>query len=349
MKNNIDHLRITPNASMHYALQVIDKGAVQIALVVDEVGKLLGTLTDGDIRRGLLKGLSLESSVESIYYRTPTVAMVTDTNEAILQIALRKKLHQIPIINEEGKVVALREIDDLVQPSQKSNKVVLMAGGLGKRLGDLTRNTPKPMLNVGNKPILQTIIESFSKSGYTSIVLSVNYLSHKIENYFGDGSNFGVTIEYVHETERMGTAGALSLMRNMLSEPFFVMNADLLTNVDFEKLHQFHIMQNPVATMAVREYDFQVPYGVVNIEDDRVTSIIEKPVHKFFVSAGIYMLSPAVLEYVPDGHFFDMPSLFDKLIQEGQYASSFPIHEYWLDIGRMSDFERANDEFNGVF
>jgi dTDP-glucose pyrophosphorylase len=345
----IEHIKLTPTSTIREALKVIDSGAMQIAVVVGNKNQLLGTLTDGDIRRGLLNGLSIESSIEDIFFKKPTVAKVSDTNEEILQKALTKKLHQIPILDEANRVLGIVEIDELIKPKAKNNKVVLMAGGLGTRLGELTKTTPKPMLHVGNKPILQTIIENFAKYGYTNIIISVNYLSHVIENYFGDGRTFGVSIEYIHEKERMGTAGALSLMQDLLKDPFFVMNGDLLTNVNFEHLHDFHLSQKATGTMGVREYDFQVPYGVVNIEEGRVKSIIEKPVHKFFVSAGIYMLSPEALSLIPSGEFFDMPSLFEKIIDKNDKASSFPIHEYWLDIGRMNDYERANSEYHEVF
>jgi len=237
----------------------------------------------------------------------------------------------------------------LIQPQRRSNKVVLMAGGLGTRLSPLTDSTPKPMLHVGNKPILETIIDRFSACGYGEIILSVKYKSHLIEEYFKDGAAFGVNIEYVHEEKRMGTAGALSLMSKRLDEPFFVMNADLLTSVNFENLHNYHLSQHAVATMGVREYDFQVPYGVVNVKDNYILSIEEKPIHKFFVSAGIYMFCPSILDYVPQDKFFDMPSLFSTLIAENLKTVSFPIREYWLDIGRMSDYERANLEYTGIF
>jgi NDP-sugar pyrophosphorylase family protein len=216
-------------------------------------------------------------------------------------------------------------------------------------LSPLTDTTPKPMLHVGNKPILETIIENFAKYGYGEIILSVNYKSQIIQDYFGSGSAHGVNIQYVHETKRMGTAGALTFIRDSLTEPFFVMNGDLLTNINFEHMHDYHISHDVVATMAVREYDFQVPYGVVNVAEGQILSIEEKPIHKFFVSAGIYMLAPQVLEEIPDNEFFDMPVLFEKLLKNGKKAVSFPLREYWLDIGRMSDFERANSEYSAVF
>jgi dTDP-glucose pyrophosphorylase/predicted transcriptional regulator len=347
--NNFRKVLLAPSASIREALEIIDSGAMKIALVVDESEKLLGTITDGDIRRAILDGRCLDHSIEGIYYRTPMTCGINDSKEKILQIAATQKLYQIPIVDDVGRIIGIAEVDELLQPARRTNKVVIMAGGLGTRLSPLTDSTPKPMLHVGNKPILETIIENFAKCGYPEIILSVSYKSNLIEEYFGDGKALGVSIEYVHEAKRMGTAGALSLVQERLSAPFFVMNGDLLTNINFNHLHDFHVSHDAMATMAVREYDFQVPYGVVSVRDGRILAIEEKPVQKFFVSAGIYMLSPQVLSHVPQDEFFDMPTLFEKLIRENLTAVSFPIREYWVDIGRISDYEKANHEYNGVF
>lgn len=346
---NFQKTLLSPSATIRRALEIIDSGNMKIALVADEKHTLLGTLTDGDVRRAILGGRGLDDSIETIYFRTPITCGINDTKEKILQLAIAHKLYQIPVVDAGGRIVGIAEIDELLQPRNRPNKVVLMAGGLGTRLSPLTDTTPKPMLHVGNKPILETIIDNFAKHGYTDIILSVSYKSHIIEEYFGDGAAFGVRIEYVHEAKRMGTAGALTLLRDNLTEPFFVMNGDLLTNINFEHMHDYHLSHQAIATMAVREYDFQVPYGVVNISDGKILSIEEKPIHKFFVSAGIYMLSPQTLEHVPEDEFFDMPTLFEKLISDNYNAISFPIREYWLDIGRISDYERANNEYSGVF
>ncbi|AFV98018.1 hypothetical protein B649_08530 [Candidatus Sulfuricurvum sp. RIFRC-1] len=346
---SVDNIKITSLSTIREALKIIDTGAMQIAIVVDENDRLVGTLTDGDIRRGLLNNLTLDDCIESIIFKTPTIATLSDTKEDIFKKALGKKLHQIPIVDDEYRVIGIKEIEELIRPRVKSNKVVLMVGGLGTRLYPLTENTPKPMLKVGNKPILQTIVEKFAEYGFVNIVMCVNYKSHIIQDYFGDGSAFGINIEYILEEQRMGTAGALSLLRSVPSEPIFVMNGDLLTNVNFEHLLDYHISQNSMATMGVREYDFQVPYGVVNIEGSRILSIQEKPIHKFFVSAGIYMLSPETLSMIPQNEFYDMPTLFEVLIKNDKRTISFPIREYWLDIGRMEEYERANSEYSGVF
>ena len=340
---------LQPDSTIREALQIIDSGSMKLALVIDKEERLLGTLSDGDIRRGLLSSLSLEDSIETIIYRTPTVCSLEDSKEYILEKALEKKLYQIPIVDKEGKLVGIEEVDSLLKPELKTNKVVLMVGGLGTRLRPLTEHLPKPMLKVGDKPILETIILNFKKHGFTQIILSVSYKSEIIEAYFGDGSRFGVQIEYVHEEQRMGTAGALSLMREKLKEPFFVMNGDLLTNINFDHMMEYHISHQSIATMGVREYDFQVPYGVVNVEEINIVSIEEKPTHTFFVSAGVYVLDPKILEIIPKNKFYDMPTLFNEMIQENQKTISFPIHEYWLDIGRLEEFEKANSEYGEVF
>ena len=346
---NIENIKLKQNATIKEALGIIDSGAMQIALVVDDNDKLLGTLTDGDIRRGILRGLDLDSSIETIVFKEPAIAKISSTKEEILKIALSKKLHQIPIVDDNGIVLDLKEIEELVEPKIKTNRVILMVGGLGTRLRPLTQDTPKPMLKVGNKPILQTIVEKFAEYGFVNITMCVNFNASIIRDYFGDGKEFGVNIYYVLEEKRMGTAGALSLLKERPSEPFFVMNGDLLTNVNFEHISNYHMLNKATATMCVREYDYEVPYGVVKMNDNKIIEIAEKPVQKFFVSAGIYMLSPEILDLIPKNEFYDMPTLFEKLIKLSKNVISFPIREYWLDIGRMEEYQRANEEYKEVF
>jgi len=348
MKNYKDIL-LSPGSTIREALKIIGSGAIKIGVVVDENEKLLGTVTDGDIRRGVLNNLSLDDAIDSVVCKTPIVCKIDDCNEKILEIAVDKKLYQIPIIDSKGKLVGIEEVDKLLKPKYKRSKVVLMTGGLGIRLRPLTNETPKSMLKVGDKPLLESIILGFKKYGFIEIVLSVNYKSEIIENYFGDGSNFGVNIKYIYENKRMGTAGALNYMRELLSEPFFVMNGDLLTNINFEHMMDYHIENSSVATMGVREYDFQVPYGVINSKGVNIKSIVEKPVHSFYVNGGVYVLDAQVLDFVPENEFFDMPTLFEKVIDKNLKCISFPIREYWLDIGRMEEFEKANAEYNDVF
>ena len=346
---NIKNIKLKQNATIKEALGIIDSGAMQIALVVDDNDKLLGTLTDGDIRRGILRGLDLDSSIETIVFKEPAIAKISSTKEEILKIALSKKLHQIPIVDDNGIVLDLKEIEELVEPKIKTSRVILMVGGLGTRLRPLTQDTPKPMLKVGNKPILQTIVEKFAEYGFVNITMCVNFNASIIRDYFGDGKEFGVNIDYVLEQKRMGTAGALSLLKERPSEPFFVMNGDLLTNVNFEHIFNYHTLHKATATMCVREYDYEVPYGVVKMNDNKITAIAEKPVQKFFVSAGIYMLSPEILDFIPQDEFYDMPTLFEKAIAQDKNVISFPIHEYWIDIGRLEEYQKANEEYAKIF
>jgi dTDP-glucose pyrophosphorylase/CBS domain-containing protein len=346
---NIDDIIVKESSSILEVLQIIDQSSKQLAIVVDDNKKLLGTISDGDIRRALLKNFSLSDSVKEIYFKNPTVANINNSKEEIINICRTKKIHQIPITDNKGNLIGLETLDGLISKESKTNKVILMVGGLGTRLRPLTEKTPKPMLKVGNKPILQTIVEKFAEYGYTNIVMCVNYKSHIIQDYFGDGKEFGVNIEYIFEDQRMGTAGALSLLKEKPTEPFFVMNGDLLTNVNFEHLHNYHSSNNSIATMCVREYDFQVPYGVVNIDESKIRSIEEKPTHKFFISAGIYMLSYEALQYIPQNEFYDMPTLFETIINEQKNVVSFPLREYWLDIGRIEEYKKANEEYGEVF
>lgn len=331
------------------AIKVIDKSGLQIALVVNADGKLLGTVTDGDVRRAILKGIPFNENVTLIMNPNPLVGYVNESKEIILQKMQSKSLHHIPILDGEGRVVLIELIEDLVEQKPRDNSVFLMAGGLGTRLAPLTNDYPKPLLKVGSKPILETIIENFVAYGFSKFIISVNYKSELITEYFGDGSNWGVQIDYVQENKRMGTAGALSLLPYKLTDSFFVMNADILTKINFTQLLDFHKENNGHGTMCVRQYESQVPYGVITMENNRLLGIEEKPVQQFFINAGIYVLEPETIDYIPKDSFFDMPSLFHSIMEKGNHASVFPVREYWLDIGQKDDFERANSEFTENF
>jgi NDP-sugar pyrophosphorylase family protein len=224
-----------------------------------------------------------------------------------------------------------------------------MAGGLGTRLGELTRDCPKPLLRVGNKPVLETILENCIEYAFKRFYISVNYKADMLKDYFGDGSRWGVDIRYIEEKKRLGTAGALGLLPEDPTVPLLVMNADVLTKINFKHLLEFHEEHRSVATMCVREYEFQVPYGVVKIDNHRLLDILEKPVHQFFVNAGIYVLNPEAVSMVPKNTYFDMPALFEKLLQDQAETAAFPVREYWLDIGRKDDLERANGDYAEVF
>lgn len=340
---------ISPDTTILRAIEVIDASSLQIALVVDEAGKLLGTVTDGDIRRSILKGLQLSNPVTLVMCAEPTAASSHESRDSIVAMMKVKQIRQIPVVDAKGCVIGLDVWDDLASKKKRQNVVVLMAGGLGSRLGDLTTNCPKPLLPVGNKPVLETILNNCIEYGFSDFYISVNYMGDMLKEYFGDGSRWGVGIKYIEEDKRLGTAGALGLLNDKPSLPVLVMNSDVLTKINLQHLMDFHDEHNSSATMCIREYDVQVPYGVVKIEKYKLLGIEEKPLHRFFVSAGINVLNPDVLDLVPKNEYFDMPALFDKLLERQLATSVFPVHEYWLDIGRLSDYERANGEYLEVF
>lgn len=345
----IKNITISADTSIRDALEAIDRGAMQIALVVNEENKLLGTMTDGDIRRAILKGKGLSDPILGVYNEQPTKALINQPKEDILQLAIINGIKQVPMIDEQGYLLGIEYIDDYLRKSEKPNTVVLMAGGLGTRLRPLTENIPKPMLKVGTKPILETIIENFCSYGFRNFFLCVNYKSEVIIDHFGDGSRLGANIRYIQEPKRLGTAGALSLLPPIGSDPLIVMNGDLLTNINFEHLLNYHLTADALATMCVREYDFQVPYGVVEMTGATIQAIVEKPVHSFYVNAGIYVLSPQALPLIPTDSFYDMPDLFQQLIHSEKKICSFPIKGYWLDIGRSDDFAKANTDYEDIF
>jgi dTDP-glucose pyrophosphorylase len=340
---------VPPSKSIIETMRLIDEIALQIALVVDEDGRLLGTVTDGDIRRAILRGGSLNEPIENVMNKRPTAFKADESREDMLVAMRLLKISKVPIVDNENRVLGLQILEELLRPIPRDNPVILMAGGLGSRLGQLTADCPKPLLRVGNQPVLQTILESFAAYGFHHFFISVNYKAEMIQEYFGDGSRWGVTIRYIHESKRMGTAGAIGLLPERPEIPFFVMNGDILTKINFLQLLEFHSEQRAAATMCAFKYDFQIPYGVLQVDRHCLIEINEKPVQSFFVNAGIYILEPRTLEFIPGGSFFDMPDLFERLIKERLETAVFPIREYWLDIGRLSDFEQAQGEYSQIF
>ncbi len=348
MKNWKDTI-VLPSTPILHAIEFIDRSSLGIVLVIDHDNKLLGTVTDGDIRRGILKGLKLDQSVDLVMNSHPTVARSNESRRNILRLMKQKQLSQIPVVDENGYVIRLEVLAEIIKTEKKENVIVLMAGGLGQRLYPLTNDCPKPLLRVGSRPILETILNNFIEHGFYRFYIAVNYKATMIEEYFGDGSKWDVQISYLRERDKLGTAGALSLLEKEQKEPIIVMNGDLLTKVNFNHLLDFHNEQMGHATMCVREYTFQVPYGVVQLDKQHLTGIVEKPIQNCFVSAGIYVLEPEALRLIPSNEYYDMPQLYKQILDNGSSVTVFPIREYWIDIGRISDFERANMEYTEVF
>ncbi|MFC3853376.1 nucleotidyltransferase family protein [Salinispirillum marinum] len=332
--------------SLEDAIRTLNDSGMRILLVVDEQRRLLGTVTDGDIRRALMAHAPLSSPVSAVMHNEPITARM-DWSKANIQKAMdRHQVLQMPVLNYEDQVIGLETLYSLRDTPKKDNLVFLMAGGFGTRLRPLTNDCPKPMLMIGGKPILETILESFIAAGFHRFCISTHYRGEMIRDHFGDGDKWGVSIDYVDEKDPLGTAGALSLLPDdKLDAPVFVMNGDLLTQLNFTNLLDFHVDNAAVATMCVREYEYQVPYGVISSVGHQITSIVEKPVQKFFINAGIYLLSPEMIASIPKEERVDMPELIESAMQDGQTVNMFPLHEYWLDIGRMEDFKKAQLEF----
>lgn len=347
---NIDKALVSPDTALKALLQVLDAiPEFRVILVVDANRTLLGTITDGDIRRALLRGTSMDAPASEVMHRKPVTLPVTSSATQQKQRMLDAVIRQVILVDGDNRVLNIITLDSLNAEQNLPNKVFLMAGGLGSRMGELTQSTPKPMLSVGGKPILQTIIENFVAEGFHDFQLAVNYCADTIMDHFGDGERFDCKITYIEEGKRMGTAGALSLMKKKPQEPMIVMNGDLLTRVRFRNILDFHNNHDTLATMAVREYSFQVPFGVVELDHTEITRIAEKPVQNFFVNAGIYVVSPETLSYIPEDTFYDMPSLFNDLKKAGHQNIAFPLSEYWIDIGQKEQLEQANDEYDQVF
>jgi dTDP-glucose pyrophosphorylase len=340
---------IRPSATVRDAVRAIDDSGIQIALVVDANRILLGTVTDGDVRRALLKGITLEDAASKVMNTHPTVVGEHDSDQRILAIMKKTLLRCIPVTADSGEVKRVALLSDLIQSREKDNVVLIMAGGVGSRLTPLTDNCPKPLLKVGTKPLLETIVEGLRDHGFRNFFFSVNYKAEMVKEHFGDGEQLGVSIRYLEENKRLGTAGALSLLPEQPEKPVLVMNGDLLTKVNFEQLLDFHCDQRAVATMCVREYDIQIPFGVVRIEEHRLKNVDEKPMQRFFVNAGIYVLEPEVIGGIPRDTYFDMTTMFEQLVKQGRETAVFPIREYWLDIGQLEDLERARVEYGGLF
>lgn len=335
---------INSNATLRQAIETINKAALQIALIVNNDRKLLGTLTDGDVRRALLKNITLDTPVVQVMNAKPKTGEKSWTKSKILDMLQQNKLLQLPLLNSHGQVIGLTSMIDNLNKNYSNNPVFLMAGGLGTRLRPLTDNCPKPMLKVGDKPILEKILMNFADAGFHRFYISTHYMAEIIRDYFGNGEKWGVNIKYIYEDKLLGTAGALGLLpHDEIDQPMFVMNGDILTNIDPKSILTFHEHENCFATMCVRQYKYKVPFGVVTSKGSHVKKIVEKPTHHFFVNAGIYLLEPNLVKSVPSEQYIDMPTLLEREIENGKVVSNFPIHEFWLDIGQIEDFNQAQN------
>jgi dTDP-glucose pyrophosphorylase len=330
------------SATLKQAIRGLEESATQIVLVVDEGDVLVGTLTDGDIRRGLLRGVELDSPIEPIVHRDALVVPPQMSRDMARHLMQANVIHALPVVDESRRVVGLYLLNELLVPAHRSNLMVIMAGGRGTRLRPHTENCPKPLLPVGGKPMLEHIIERARAEGFRHFMLAVHYLGHMIEEYFGDGSRWDVQIEYLREESPLGTAGALSLMKQVPAIPFLVTNGDVLTDIRYGELLDFHCHHAASATMAVRQHEWQHPFGVVRIKGVDIVGFEEKPVTKSHINAGVYVLEPLALDFLPVGEPCDMPTLFARMQEQARRTIVYPMHEPWLDVGRPDDLERAH-------
>lgn len=335
---------LPPGATIQQAICSLNEVAIRIVLVINDKGELEGTISDGDIRRGLLKGLDLNSPIIGVIHRNALVVPPGMGHDLVMRVMIANKIQQIPVVDEQNRVVGLHLWDEIVAPAARPNVMVIMAGGMGTRLRPHTESCPKPMLPVAGKPMLEHIMERAKLEGFTRFVLAINYLGHMIEEHFGDGARMGVRVDYLREQAPLGTVGALSLLSPRPDRPFVVTNGDVMTDIRYGELLDFHVRHNAVATMAVRVHEWQHPFGVVQTKGIDIVGFEEKPVARSHINAGVYVLDPAALNALKAGEHCDMPVLFERLQAQAMRTVAYPMHEPWLDVGRLEDLNLAREQ-----
>lgn len=331
--------------SIHEVIRIIDKNKTGIALVTSDNGELIGTVTDGDIRRCMISGCDFKNKCADIMNKNPITATKSDTKSKLHKLIKQHRIRHIPIIDENRVPFDLYDTHNFFNHYQDKNIAVIMAGGEGTRLRPITNNMPKPMIKIGDQPLLEQIIKKLEKNNFKKIYITVNYMAESIENYVGDGKEFGVQIEYIRETKKLGTAGALSLIETDSDKPFLVMNGDVITEINFSSLLEFHKIHRSALSMAATVYKVNIPYGVVNLANYFVTKIEEKPLKRFFCNAGIYMIDQEVIEMIPKNGYYDMTDLVTQTLKSGLPVMAFPVHEKWIDIGNKEDLEKAMQDW----
>ncbi len=313
--------------------------------MVDEQLQLIGTVTDGDIRRGIIRGADLTSPIENLMNRRPITAAQNTPDDELLFLMTNRSIKHLPVVDRQMHVVRLVQLKDLISRKPRPNMAVIMAGGLGSRLGEITRETPKPLLPVGGRPILAIIIEQLRRHGIENIFVSINYKAEKIRGYFAEHPVAGVNLNFIEEEKFLGTAGSLSLLPERPTEPFILMNGDILSPINFGSLLEFHQTGAKPLTVCTREFSFQIPYGVLQMRGDELIDIEEKPSHSIFINAGVYVIEPTMLEHIRSGEKLDMPDLIKLAIGQLGGVSCYPVSEFWLDIGNPHDYSKARDSF----
>ena len=329
------------SSTIEEVIRNLNLTTIKIVLISDEQGRLKGTLSDGDIRRGLLKGLTLSSPIQTIVHQNALVVPAGMSRDTVLRMMTANKVQQIPVVDDDGKIVGLHIWDEVASVQMRPNVMVIMAGGMGTRLLPHTESCPKPMLVIQDRPMLEHIIERAKLEGFSHFILAIHHLGHMIEEYFGDGDKFCVRIDYLREKAPLGTAGALSLLEPLPKHPFVVTNGDVITDIRYGELLDFHLRHQAAATMAVRVHEWQHPFGVVEINGVEIIGFEEKPIARSHVNAGVYVINPPSLDYLEKDAHCDMPTLFERLQEKDQRTVAYPMHEPWLDVGRPDDLAKA--------
>ena len=332
-------------------ISTIEEGGLRIALILSKENKLIGTVSDGDIRRGLLKGLSLQSPVRKIMQKDFFKANLKTTKNEISSIMKKFAISQIPIVSDENELVGLEISEDLLPTSTKytiPNFALLMAGGRGSRLKPFTNDCPKPLLPINGQPMLEIILDQCINYGIRNFYISVCYLSEKIINYFGDGSKWGVDIQYVKENRPLGTAGALKIIPKILRDPLLVINGDVLTKTNLQDVLNYHSMNSGDITICAREHTLSSPYGVIEVEGICFKSIVEKQTSRQLVNAGIYVINPDILDLIKKDQYLDMPELICLSKNKNKNVIVYPVHEYWLDVGKPDSYNKASFEWQNL-
>jgi len=335
---------LRPEATIGQAIQNLNQVAIKIVMVTDAAGRLQGTICDGDIRRGLLKGLDMNSPISSVTHHNALVVPPELGRELVMQLMVANKVQQIPVVNVDHQVVGLHLWDEINTPLSRSNLMVIMAGGMGKRLLPHTENCPKPLLMVAGKPMLEHIVERAKLEGFNHFVFAIHYLGHMIETYFGNGDRLGVRINYLQEESPLGTAGALGLINPKPESSFLVTNGDVISDIRYGELLDFHVRHAAVATMAVRVHEWQHPFGVVHTQGLEIVGFEEKPVFRRHINAGVYAFDPVAFSELTMNEYCDMPTLFERLQAKAMRTVAYPMHEPWLDVGRPDDLILANKQ-----
>lgn len=331
------------DATIGQAIHNLNEVSVKIVLVANATGVLEGTISDGDIRRGLLKGLDLNSPITSIIHHNALVVPPDLGRDLVMRLMVANKIQQIPVVDEQHHIVGLHLWDEITMPPTRPNLMVIMAGGMGTRLRPHTEDCPKPLLSVAGKPMLEHIIERAKLEGFNHFVLAIHYLGHMIEEYFGNGEQLGVRIDYLREDSPLGTAGALGLLKPVPDAPFVVTNGDVITDIRYGELLDFHTRHSAAATMAIRVHELQHPFGVVQTQGIEIVGFEEKPIARSHINAGVYALDPTSLDVLDVDAHCDMPTLFERLQVKKKRTVAYPMHEPWLDVGRPDDLKQAND------